>query len=294
MIKTTHLRGVALKTPDLLSSARFYTELWGLTELAHPDPSRAFFTGTGPEPCVLELNDAVETGLQRIRLGLSTRNDVDAAWKELNASNVRMIAPPEPLDTPGDYYGFSLKDADGNTVELSSSGSPVEDRDIESYLPQGLSHIILNSQDNERLRDFYIDRLGFQLADWYEGHVLIFLRCNKQHHCLALEKGDGASLNHVAFEVGDLEGVMRSTGRMVHAGHDPIWGPGRHGPGGNAFCYFEDPNGYVVEFTSELIEIDNEKGWIPREWKLKPENANVWGTGGRTERAIRLMAGKRV
>jgi len=69
-----------------------------------------------------------------------------------------------------------------------------------------------------------------------------------------------------------------------------LWGPGRHGPGGNCFCYFEDPVGYVVEVTSELIYIPEGKEWLPREWKFAPENANVWLTGGRTERAIKLMS----
>ena len=293
MANTTHLRGVALKTPNLACSREFYTRLWGLTELTHPDRGKAFFAGTGPEPCVLELHEAEETGLQRVRFGLSTRDDVDAAWAELKASGVNLISRPEPLNIPGGYYGFLLEDIDENTLELSSAEPPVKDRNVEPWLPRGLSHIILNSADNERLKEFYNAHLGFQLADWYERNLILFLRCNSQHHCLALEKGDGEPLNHVAFEVGDLEGVMRGMGRLVQAGHEPLWGPGRHGPGGNAFCYFEDPDSYVVEFTSGLIEIDEEKGWTPREWKLMPENANVWGTGGRTARAIRLMAGKR-
>ena len=48
---------------------------------------------------------------------------------------------------------------------------------------------------------------------------------------------------------------MRALGRMRRAGHDTIWGPGRHGPGGNVFCYFIDPAGNVIEYTAELIEL---------------------------------------
>ena len=34
-----------------------------------------------------------------------------------------------------------------------------------------------------------------------------------------------------------------------------MWGPGRHGPGSNTFAYFQDPNGFVAEYTTALEEI---------------------------------------
>ena len=40
--------------------------------------------------------------------------------------------------------------------------------------------------------------------------------------------------------VTDIDGVMRGIGRMRDAGKDPVWGPGRHGPGNNRFVYFHD------------------------------------------------------
>ena len=39
------------------------------------------------------------------------------------------------------------------------------------------------------------------------------------------------------------------------------WGPGRHGPGNNAFNYFIDPFGVVIEYTAEVEQIDDE---LPR------------------------------
>jgi hypothetical protein len=118
------------------------------------------------------------------------------------------------------------------------------------------------------------------------------LTCNQQHHVLGVERSDNSSLNHVAFHVEDLDAMMRRIGAMANAGHKPIWGPGRHGPGGNCFCYFEGPDGFVLELTSELIEVADDEEWTPKEWIPGPESANVWGTGGRTEQAIKLMSGK--
>lgn len=85
---------------------------------------------------------------------------------------------------------------------------------------------------------------------------------------------------------------MRSVGRMRKAGLDPIWGPGRHGPGGNVFTYFADPNGYVVEFTTDQFKVDD--NWKPKEWARTVENADVWGAaGGPTELVLKLWSGKR-
>ena len=55
----------------------------------------------------------------------------------------------------------------------------------------------------------------------------------------------------------DLESVMRGGGRMKDAGHAIEWGPGRHGPGDNAFNYFIDPFGVVIEYTAEVEQIDD-------------------------------------
>ena len=80
---------------------------------------------------------------------------------------------------------------------------------------------------------------------------------------------------------------------MQKLGFKPLWGPGRHGPGGNVFCYFEDPSGLVCEFTCELFQIEDEASWIAKEWERTADNGNVWGTGGPSQRAIDLMSGRR-
>ena len=44
---------------------------------------------------------------------------------------------------------------------------------------------------------------------------------------------------------------------MRDSGFAPAWGPGRHGPGDNAFNYFLDPFGIVIEYTAEVEQIDD-------------------------------------
>ena len=292
MPNVVDVRGLILRCPAFEAAVDFYGGSWGLDRIDHSGGADgAFFRGTGPEAFVLGLVPGPERAIVALRFALESEAAVDAAHRQLSEVGVCVLDEPGPLALPGDYYGFHIADAEGTHLELSAAMRPHERSAADPFRPQRVSHIVLNSSDNAALRDFYTRYLGFRLADWYAKDVLFFLRCNQQHHCLGIERSDNTSLNHVAFHVADLDAMMRCVGRMSQAGYQPLWGPGRHGPGGNCFCYFEDPNGYVVEFTSELIQIADDQTWTPSEWTPGPDNANVWGTGGRTKRAIKLMSG---
>jgi catechol 2,3-dioxygenase len=76
----------------------------------------------------------------------------------------------------------------------------------------------------------------------------------------------------------DLESVMRGGGRMKDAGHAIQWGPGRHGPGNNAFNYFIDPFGVVIEYTADVQQIDDSyRVGSPDDWKWPPGRVDHWG-----------------
>jgi hypothetical protein len=51
--------------------------------------------------------------------------------------------------------------------------------------------------------------------------------------------------------------MMRGIHRLKEKGVDIRWGPGRHTAGNNTFSYFVTPNGFAVEYTSELEEVDD-------------------------------------
>ena len=292
MINITNLRGLILKSTKIEEATEFYETLWGLKKIDSQQGNSAFFEATGDEEFILGLVPDNRRGIETIRFALASPEEVDSSFAELKASGQKLLDKPDMLSIPGEYYGFHLQDLDGTKIELSASNKNQKNKEKDPFSPQRLSHLVLNSPDNVVLTDFYINCLGLKLADWYKGDLFFFLRCNQQHHVLGIERSDNSSLNHVAFHVEDLDAMMRRIGVMTNAGHKPLWGPGRHGPGGNCFCYFEGPDSFVLELTSELIEVPKDEDWTPKEWIPGPENANVWGTGGRTEQAIKLMAGK--
>ena len=147
-------------------------------------------------------------------------------------------------------------------------------------IPQKLSHVVINSTDVEATKSFYETHLGFKLSDWLGG-MMCFMRSGPQHHLLAIAQAPSVSLNHVSFEMRGIDEYMRGTGRLMRHGYDPMWGPGRHGPGDNTFTYFRDPEDNIVEYTTELEVIEDDDKWEPRVFDLDdPKSSDQWGTGG--------------
>ena len=155
---------------------------------------------------------------------------------------------------------------------------------VDRNRPIELSHAVINVADRQKSERFAIENLGFKLSD-RTAHMS-FLRCNRKHHALAFAQSDVSSLNHIAFEMPDLDAVMNGIGRMREAGYACVWGPGRHGPGANVFGYFVSPFGPVIEYTAEVGEVDdNYRVGGPEDWKWPPGRMDRWGIAVRdTER----------
>lgn len=288
----THLRGIAISAEEPESLLPFYEETWGLASVGRTPEGSILLRANGAEHHVLALVPGDGHSLEGIHLGASSAAYVDELAAELGAAGTEVVRGPERRrDVEGGGYGVTFLDPEGRRVEVSHAVTEHgEDREgLRDYSPDRLSHIVLNSVDLPRSQAFYVGLLGLSVSDSYERDLMIFLRCNALHHCIVLAPGEWTSLNHVAFEVESAEEVMKSLGRMRAAGFETIWGPGRHGPGGNVFCYFTDPVGNVIEYTAELLELDDT--WEPQVWARTPENADVWGTsGGITPDVIKAMA----
>jgi 2,3-dihydroxy-p-cumate/2,3-dihydroxybenzoate 3,4-dioxygenase len=148
-----------------------------------------------------------------------------------------------------------------------------------------ITHVVLNCKDVPAVERFAIDVLGFQVSD--RTRHMTFVRCNRKHHALAYAHSDVSCLNHVAFEMQNIDAVMRGLSRMREAGIDTVWGPGRHGPGNNVFSYFIAPFGAVIEYTAEVSEVgDDYKVGTPDDWKWPPGRVDHWGLSKKDTAAI--------
>jgi catechol 2,3-dioxygenase-like lactoylglutathione lyase family enzyme len=280
----THLRHVDLAVPDYAKQLGFYTETWGL-KAEHTDSGLTFLAAEGsPEQYVVRLRKSADKRIDLIAFGAATPADVDALAARLAADGVRMVGEPGALHTPGGGYGFRFFDNEGRTVEISADVGVRPHRSIEEgeSIPVRLSHVVINSADPEGTRDFYERHLGFALSDTlmhpHMGKMMWFMRVNAWHHSLAIARGPHPSLHHASFELRGLDEYMRGTGRVLRAGVEKIWGPGRHLAGNNTFSYFLDPSGNTMEYTTELEKVD-EDAWHPHLYDFtRPEVADQWGT----------------
>ena len=115
---------------------------------------------------------------------------------------------------------------------------------------------------------------------------MVFLRCSSKHHAISFNQAPHASLNHIAYLVSGVDELMRGVRNLGKHGVEPAWGPGRHGPGNNIFCYFQDPFGYVTEYTSDIDYVDD-ACHQPKVWARTPDAIDRWGIAGPPGPAIR-------
>lgn len=278
------LTGISLATPLLEEAADFYVTSFGLAEARRSTDEIALTALATARPPVL-LRRSETAGLAGLTFAVRGPDELEAAWCGLKNVGISCSRDSDGSLVVRDPDGTSITLHIGRDVSIGELPEP-------SDRPLFLSHIVLNSRDPDRLVAFYRDVLGLRISDAYEMNSLIFMRCDQpQHHSVGIASGASDGLNHFAMDCGDVDAVMRAISRMRRMGQTEIWGPGRHGPGGNIFCYFEDPSGFVPEFTCDVLQIEDDASWRPQEWKRTPENGNTWLSGGPTERAVALMSG---
>jgi catechol 2,3-dioxygenase-like lactoylglutathione lyase family enzyme len=274
----THLRHVDIAVPDFAKQLEFYTSVWGLTQVGG-DTGVAFLAAEGsPEQYVVRLREG-DKRLDLVAFGAQDAAHVDELAQHLGAAGITLVSEPGPVDTLGGGYGFRFFDIDGRTIEVSAGVAARAHRRVEEKeaIPVRLSHVVLNSADIDRTRDWYTEHLAFRLSDTL-GDVMHFMRCNPRHHSFAIARGPHVSVHHISFELRGLDEYMRGTGRVLRAGARFVWGPGRHLAGDNTFSYFLDPQGNTVEYTTQLEELD-EDTWHPHVYDMRdPMVQDQWGT----------------
>jgi catechol 2,3-dioxygenase-like lactoylglutathione lyase family enzyme len=278
MSAVTEIRYVGYGVKDIESERRFYTEVWGLEPVPSDDGLHWFKTQGHDEHHVVRLRAAADNRIDVIALAAATRADVDALAARVRSAGAKLIHEPRALQSPGGGYGFRFFSPDGMPFEISSDVARGGARPVARWdgLPVKISHIVLHSPKHKEATQFMIDVLGFRLSDWL-GDFMAFLRCNRAHHRIAILPGPPC-LNHVAYDMTGLDGMMRGIHRLKKQGVEVVWGPGRHTAGDNTFSYFVTPNGYAVEYTAELEEVDDAT-WQPKVHKPDQLVMDQWSIG---------------
>ena len=270
------LRSIGFGVRDVEGQARFLRDVFGLVEEGRENGCVRFSAPGSIEPAVTTLRPAPMDRADAVALGVDSRDRVDQMHDHLVRLEANVVGGPGP--TPDGGYGFEVFDPEGHLLSISA-GTAVRTPPGHQHgqgVPLDLSHVVLNSSDNAALSNWYCTALGFRVTDWLEDK-LVFMTTSRYHHQIALAATPQPGLNHVAYECADIDDFMRATGRAMRLGHRVLWGPGRHGPGDNAFAYFRSPAGFVCEFTTELMVADS-PDWVVRTWEAVPEQSDLWGT----------------
>lgn len=272
------LRYAALGVADLETESQFYREVWGLDEVAHSGDVAHFAAPGSSEAFCLRLRRTDTPRLDVIGFAADSRATVDALYQKLGHEGVQLIAAPGALSSPGGGYGFRFFDLDGHTLEVSAEVAPRACRQLKKgdAVPVRLSHVVLHASNLAASVAFYERKLGFRVSDWL-ADFMCFMRCNTAHHRIAFMPGP-PTLNHISFDVLDVNELMRAVARLARAGVKLDWGPGRHTAGDNMFAYYRTPNGVTVEYSAELEEVDDAT-WQATKYPLTPETTDQWGTG---------------
>ncbi len=139
-----------------------------------------------------------------------------------------------------------------------------------------IGHVVLVVEDLERSVAFYTQVLGFRVSDVYPDTMMpgkmVFMRCNRDHHGIALVgSGTGPTahneLHHMAFEVSTLDEVLRAREHLKK--HKvPIDFDGRRRAGAQVAVEFSDPDGHHLEIYWGLDQVGSDgKVRLPEEWR---------------------------
>lgn len=274
VIKVEDIAHVRFRAPDLDRMAQYLAD-FGLLP-AETGPDRLYVRGRGSAPFV----HVTELG-EPAFLAVGFRAQSLADLQTLAAATG---APVEDHDAPGGGKIVRLKDPDGHGVEVVAGQTPAAEIAIEappawnsahgrprqstvkrigagSATVMRLGHTVLNVSDFRASEAWYKELFGFLTSDEIalapEFSLGAFMRCDRgdtptDHHTLFLAQlPTGPGFNHAAFEVQDLDDLMRGHAHLKAAGADPEWGVGRHVLGSQVFDYWRDPWGFTLEHWTD-------------------------------------------
>lgn len=263
---------VALGTANPEEARRFYEDHVGLSVVQRTDdgPIRM---GLGAGAHILEIVKG--SGLDHFALELADDADFEKAAAHLVDHGVETAWLEASDDHPG---ALALTDPDGHNIQLHSrTDRSGEARGGNGRRPVAMHHVTLSTEDVPALVDFYVSLLQFRISDRMEDRFA-WLRCNREHHTVAIVEGPAGGLDHYCYEVTDWNELKHWCDQLAAGDVRVTWGPGRHGPGNNLFIFFDDPDGVRIELSCEMERFwdDSVTYGPPRNW-TSGRAVNLWG-----------------
>lgn len=277
--RVAELHRIALTVPNLEETGTFYKDAWRLRETGSQKSFRAFRTlASGHDDFLLAEG---LRGIDHVAFAAASSDVLRALSARLREAGFKpeYVARDRLFD--GDRQAVAVRDPEGRSIWLVLRDASEVAAPAEATVsgPQRIGHVVLWTGAGAEVERFF-GLLGFQVTDRTNAGMS-FLRCNSDHHTVALAKSPSGKvgIQHIAFDVGSLDEVMRNYGRLRSMGIECAWGVGRHGPGNNVFSYYADPAGNFVEYYGDMEkcavgETVETKIWGPE------HKGDIWGVAG--------------
>ncbi|MDQ1002177.1 2,3-dihydroxy-p-cumate/2,3-dihydroxybenzoate 3,4-dioxygenase [Neobacillus niacini] len=280
MIRYQKLGYVALNVTDIDQSRDFYENIVGLKLVEQSENGPVFFR-CSRDHHNLVLYPSSTPGLKRVGLEVEDPEQLEIAYNHFK--NVGL--DPKFLDKEEQRalrQGKTFRIHDPNTQITFEFYSDITQMATE-FQPTHtniarLGHVVIKVPEFEKCLEFLTEVMNFKVSDYHD-ETLAWMRVfpNPYHHTFAIARGERHQLHHINFMVSDIDDVGRGRNRLIENEVPITFGPGRHGPSGSIFLYFQDPDNLTVEYSFEMEEFPEEK---PRKAKLlerHPKTTDQWG-----------------
>jgi catechol 2,3-dioxygenase len=272
------LRSIAIGVTDLAAAEEFYTVTWRLTPVAR-SADAVYLRGSGAAHHILALHRRAKPEVLHVDFSVAQAADLARIAEQVSAAGGSLLSEVHANPHPDGGHVLDIADPQGRHLRFiagAATHAAAANMAPQPDAPVRITHVVFNSADVAAAQAFYEQALGFTLSD--RTRIMAFMRCGSDHHSIALADASDNTLNHIAFVMPDLDAVMRGAGRMSDAGYPIEWGVGRHGPGNNVFAYFIGPDDFVIEYTADVLQIDDSyRAGRPEDWTWPPGRFDQWG-----------------
>lgn len=260
---------VSIQTTDVDASIFDATNILGLRVTEKSD--REVYLSSNTHHHELVYVDSNTNGIHS--LGLIARDG--SALKEIQRRVEQeglTILSKKPTAS-GVEDGFTFIGPEGWVFEIYI-GMQHNDPGTLSFGPDRYGHFNFHPKDAKSMMKFLSRVLDFRLSDIIGDDFAYFMRCNSDHHGIALIQGEG-KFHHHAWQAQSVQDLTKLGDRLNRLGRELIWGPVRHGAGHNIAAYYVENSGAVVELYTDLEQIyDDNKD--PVIWGPDENWYNMW------------------
>lgn len=247
----TEIGYVSLRATDLTASIVNAVDVLGLREI-ETTGTKAYLAAQDRHHEIV-YTKADENALDHVGVVAPTRDDLDAIRAKVESRGLKVIAE-QPLE---DYLdeGFSFVDGAGFTWQVYTQTTEYSIKKTGGVGPDRMGHVNIQVPDTLPAVEFLTEVFDMKVSDRIGSDAAFFLRCNSDHHGIAVFKANKTAIHHHAWQTQGIADLGRLGDRLARRGARLAWGPVRHGAGDNIAAYYVEPTGAVIELYTDLESI---------------------------------------